>query len=883
MSAGLSRAPPRAKLSANDKRKWDRLKADSEKVKELRAAVQASEFYDYSSPTVVDSRARARARFEEYVEEQFNVSDIEGIWNSATITDRTKEWLGALAASQTGTIEAKMKASTLWIAKQAIYWWCTRFILDFSTVFHAWHNKTSAHIHYIAVTEGLGTTFLEKNNLSDVELSLFFQHIMRQSYGVQNYKQHYVAMLLAWTTSARPGTFTVSKRYHKGARTGIEGTVREVAQTLYWKDVAFRRLEDGDIAVRVTLRYHKGYRNPHATGAHFDPSKTFTFLPTLGSRFEFDLALMLTGLAWNRGLFVGYQSLEAVLDGEEEFLRTNAEIEEQAVFVQATRAGGIDVSKPMRMDALNTKLQELCISIGLMVRYTYYSFRRTAIIETLRKSGLDAAKRLANHAPGTNSVNDSYDNEGLADTDITADRLDISETRMTSKEIRHWAGQARLRYDPAASEDFVDLRGALKARVAEAKQDDAQYVEIELALANLYQQMLFKLDHLKETGRMDVDCVVPHIYASHAGTRLREMARQYGLHTEVAELEIFLKERKIAHKGIRNRLTNDIKKQLLEEHKQILKINKTQSSRAIPGKGYQPKAATIGLERVSTDMDRRSAAVVDTVNVDWTEDDESEQDLDEETVERHETHEGGRSEPACWDGLADEITIRVDRSDGNYVEERKQQNQSVEMTHQERRNEFLVMWAMKSDCEMPNAKLQCRLCLADPTQPQKAKDTLYSQKRLNMHLRSGTHSRKSQLMRAINLELKAQERNSMLRCPICNKIPRGLVGKLSTKMMAHIEDAHPEELWNPESTTAEEDDEEEEEEQMIAGPSRRFSRPSRFVVDSDADDSDEPSSTTGYATRRRPVVHEDEDTDEDFVPEKKPPRFSGKGKAAIRD
>jgi hypothetical protein len=79
---------------------------------------------------------------------------------------------------------------------------------------------------------------------------------------------------------------------------------------------------------------------------------------------------------------------------------TAKEVREQAVFVAANQAGGIDVFKPMRSSALNPKLQDLCISIGLLARNTYYSFRRTAIVETRRKHGSEAARDLAFHKPG---------------------------------------------------------------------------------------------------------------------------------------------------------------------------------------------------------------------------------------------------------------------------------------------------------------------------------------------------------------------------------------------------------------------------------------------------------------------------------------------------
>jgi hypothetical protein len=55
----------------------------------------------------------------------------------------------------------------------------------------------------------------------------------------------------------------------------------------------------------------------------------------------------------------------------------------------------------MRSGALNPKLQDWCIEIGLFARNTYYSFRRTAIVETRRRDGSEAARDLAFHKPGT--------------------------------------------------------------------------------------------------------------------------------------------------------------------------------------------------------------------------------------------------------------------------------------------------------------------------------------------------------------------------------------------------------------------------------------------------------------------------------------------------
>lgn len=63
----------------------------------------------------------------------------------------------------------------------------------------------------------------------------------------------------------------------------------------------------------------------------------------------------------------------------------------------------------------------------------------------------------------------------------------------------------------------------------------------------------------------------------------------------------------------------------------------------------------------------------------------------------------------------------------------------------------------------------------------------FSMTKLNMHLRSGTHSRKAQLLRNIEFKVKAQNRGEMIACPICQLVPADCKGKTATfKMMAYM-------------------------------------------------------------------------------------------------
>lgn len=165
-------------------------------------------------------RERARTSFEEYVEAVYQVTEIEDIWNSATIVQRTKEYFGVLAEFSIGRLGDKVKAGSLWQQKHGLYWWASVLMPDFNVVWQKWHEEASRHIHFIAVKYGLSTAAYAKNNLSDPELALIFRYIMEQDYGVANLKQHWAAMLLAWVTGARPGSFTVSKGYRKGTSLG---------------------------------------------------------------------------------------------------------------------------------------------------------------------------------------------------------------------------------------------------------------------------------------------------------------------------------------------------------------------------------------------------------------------------------------------------------------------------------------------------------------------------------------------------------------------------------------------------------------------------------------------------------------------------------------
>lgn len=87
----------------------------------------------------------------------------------------------------------------------------SKFVPDFSTIFTTRDELCKAHIHAIALGEGLSTQHFEKNNLSDLELRLFYRKLLEFGSSVENGTQHYVAWVLAYKTGVRPGPLPIAK------------------------------------------------------------------------------------------------------------------------------------------------------------------------------------------------------------------------------------------------------------------------------------------------------------------------------------------------------------------------------------------------------------------------------------------------------------------------------------------------------------------------------------------------------------------------------------------------------------------------------------------------------------------------------------------------
>ncbi|KAH7344368.1 hypothetical protein BKA66DRAFT_579444 [Pyrenochaeta sp. MPI-SDFR-AT-0127] len=770
----MSQPPPAVPVSSRVRKGFQALAANVQKMETIRQNAEVSKYFDGSAPSTRKRREQARAQFQEFVESCYGLTEMNDVWSRDTFLDYTKQFLEGITNISVGKLEKKIKAQTLWGYKYAIYWWAVVLVKDFNSIWQQWHEEVNRHIQLLAVQESLSTRSWAKNNLSDGELVLIFRHICEQRYGVANLKQHWAAMLLTWLTGARPGSFTVAAGYQQGASLGLPGRVRETSQTLRWSDVDFVNMKNG-IAVRITLRYNKGFRNPNKEGSSAaDGRRTFVFLPSIAERLEFDMPLILLGIAYERGLFV--QTLEDILSQTPHnvFIKKEPNVDKQAVFVAASQAGHLDPTKPMNIHALNPKLQQLCTGIGLFERNTYYSFRRSAIIEVRRQHTTESAKDFAHHKLNSNSLF-FYDNVGFGDIDMQQYRLGGAES-MSREEVRKYFSQVNItRLQPKQGDEDLTLREVLDEKVKEQLSTQDDYIAHELKLKDLYEEMGNKLEELQTAGVIPSTEKIPSGFAARAGARYQSLSVTYGLDELVKKVNAHMVNRKQLHRAIRLRLRKEIHAEMRKEHRAVIAESMAQSARKLaPGGTFEPqqvkgvKVTGIGQseeeERLFVDAGADTASF----------DDDNNDGVNEEALQ--DGHDiNSREEPECWEGLEDEVHVQL--GGGKPTAETE-----------ETRYEFLMMWIKLSDLVVAQSNLLCPRCKIDPTMDKSAKERRFNLFRLNTHMRGSTHTREAQLRRALKLD--GMDNTSMITCPTCTAMVKGV-----KKFMKHVKSAHKETLW----------------------------------------------------------------------------------------
>ncbi|CAN9084703.1 unnamed protein product [Alternaria alternata] len=771
----MAQPPPAKKVSDRVHLGFAALAANEKKMAAVRKNAEDSKYFDGSAPKTRKRREQVRAYFEAFVKSCYGETDVDQIWNSQMFTARTKQFLEGVTNITQGRFEENIKASTLWGYKHSIYWWAAVLVEDFHLLWQKWHTEVTRHIHQLSVQESLSTRSWKKNNLSDCELVLIFDYICNQRYGLDNLKQHWAALLLVWLTAVRPASFTVGQGYAKGEPLGVSGRFRELSATLRWSD-----------------------SNSRCTFADLVPDNSF--LPSTNERLEFDLALILLGIACQRGLFV--QTLE--------------------VFVQADQAGNLHPDKEMPSSALNPKLQQLCTGVGLLERNTYYSLRRTAIVETRREHGTEKAKDLAFHVANANSLF-FYDNVGFGDLDMQHFRQGGDET-MSREEIRKYFSQANLaRYQQTDDYDDASLGQVLNEQVRDRLHNHDEYIAKEQELKDLYTEVGKKLEGMQVNGEIPETEKIPLGFLGNDGAKYKALATTYHLTEFTQRIDDLLKARKALFRALRLRIRKEMMEELRSKHSAVLSDSQKQSRKAIlssrDGSGYQPRNAS---ELEVTGLEASETAVLAIQSIaEAVPDEEETEGLDPDFMEQQNMH--SREEPECWAGLKDVVEIQLGSGETSA--------QTLDARH-----EFLMKWYNLRDSVVPQANLNCPRCQIDPTMDKAAKDRKFNLYRLKTHMRGGLHTREKQIRRA--LEQDGLDHTSHVICPVCQTPIKGVKG-----FIKHLKEIHPEQLWEDF-----EDESGNEGHESEATDFEGFSDVVEGAVGGSPDDEEEPSEFGGFSS-----------------------------------
>jgi hypothetical protein len=106
-------------------------------------------------------------------------------------------------------------------------------------------------------------------------------------------------------------------------------------------------------------------------------------------------------------------------------IKANSGIKTQDVFVAADTRSKLKLLMTMRYMALNPRLKDACMRVGLSHRNMTYSVRRATLAKILRKYGTEIAETLASHALDSCILQSYCDNFSLGEVDIQGWRFDI--------------------------------------------------------------------------------------------------------------------------------------------------------------------------------------------------------------------------------------------------------------------------------------------------------------------------------------------------------------------------------------------------------------------------------------------------------------------------
>lgn len=293
------------------------------------------------------------------------------------------------------------------------------------------------------------------------ELRLLIEKEMETNRSIEVSEQHQMAWCLARTTAVRPGSIGAGRNEGKG---------------LTWRDLQITA-GDGpgqfDVVVTFKKANIKAPIDPEASVmVNLDyPLRSYIKSPTAGN-LPLSVPHRLLVIALRRGLLVDISTLDELFSFSRQNLLIKPDHLDEPILLRSLPKGiGLDpASTPLRADRLTDYLSRRGKALGFSESITFYSIRRRAATDLVRRVGLDAAKIQMGHMPDSHTLVNSYlDSAPTTDLTAVATEEPIGPGGHSSTMVAAWAPLALTSLSP---EHLQNTRGVAVATLARQLEAD---------------------------------------------------------------------------------------------------------------------------------------------------------------------------------------------------------------------------------------------------------------------------------------------------------------------------------------------------------------------------------------------------------------------------
>ncbi|SMY24059.1 unnamed protein product [Zymoseptoria tritici ST99CH_1A5] len=323
------------------------------------------------------------------------------------------------------------------------------------------------------------------------ELRELFDHDAIHCMSIEYAEQHWAAWCILRLTACRAGSICLSSRFTSNP-------------PLKWSNLEFiPGSEPGQFDLVIHFE-NINLKKPHDPEAAMnqpgDDSLHVTIASPDANNLIFSAAHRLLVIALRRGILVGINSIDDLMNCTLARIPIKPEAMNDPLFYAGrARGAGIDMSSPLRVNALSEYLRKVARKVGYIFAVLGVTpIRRRALTDIVTRLGKDAARRIAGHSPESQTLERYYLQVGVSFKQTSA----LLEQALDKDDQQGFSNELRKKWAPLSTEKLRDesvqrTRGAalriMTDRLALADADDNPTDNLDAAARRQYRARLRRI------------------------------------------------------------------------------------------------------------------------------------------------------------------------------------------------------------------------------------------------------------------------------------------------------------------------------------------------------------------------------------------------------